>query len=107
MTFENFSIKVPDPDMYETLNSIDYETPPFQHGIPVVDNQTVTFASKANAKEGWVDLYVVLGIDDWGMMIPAKVRQPDGSSRALTHRIYTPVKILKVDPVTGDFIRRS
>jgi hypothetical protein len=89
-------------DDYEEMETLDYGDPNNNRGVPFMADRcmSVPFAKAANAKEGWVDVYVALGMDiGGGMFAPAIDHE---KKEAIIHRVYGNVKILKVEMLTTD-----
>ena len=97
-------------DDYEEMETLDYADPDNNRGVPfLVDRRmSIPFARAANAKEGWVDVYVALGMDTGGgMFVPAIDNQ---KKEVLIHRVYDRIKILKVEvqgPQEAGFVKKS
>ena len=108
MTVENNIVQyVENLDDYEEMESLDYKNPMLNYGVPFLKDRkmSIPFALAANAKEGWVDVYVALGLDTGGMMFVPAIDQD--KREAIIHRVSADVKILKVDPKTGEFVKKS
>lgn len=92
-------------DDFETVDEIDYGSvdPNLRSGIPFVGTRSVPLALRANAKESWVDVFVIFGLDDGGFLFSPL--NPDNTS--MTHRVdVQDLKILKTGP-DGNFIKKS
>jgi len=91
----------------KTMSFLDYGIGP-RYGVVILDGIIVTQALRANAEEGWVDVYVALGIDKFGMMIPARVIDNNTGDRDVAiYRVYGDIKILELDPSTAEYIKRG
>jgi len=94
-------------DGYEEMESVDYADPNNNNGVPflVDSNMSIPYARAANAKEGWVDVYVIFGMDTNGkFFVPAVDLE---RKECIMHRVYSKIKILKVDAESGIFINKK
>lgn len=102
--FENLiSVQLENIDDYETVDEIDYADPIKSNGIPFVGKRSVPLALRANMKESWVDVFVLFGLEESGLLF--NPINPDNSS--MTHRVEVQdLKILKMSP-EGGFIKKE
>jgi hypothetical protein len=97
-------------DDYEEMETLDYADPNNNRGVPflVERHMSIPWAKAANAKEGWVDVYVALGIDTGGSFFVPAI---DAEKReAIIHRVYGNIKILKVEvqgPQTAGYVKKT
>lgn len=91
----------------KTMKTLDYKNGP-RYGVVVLDGIIVTQALRANAQEGWVDLYVALGIDKTGRMTPARIIDRAGRRGDVAiYRVYGNLTILELDPNTAEYIKKE
>jgi hypothetical protein len=97
-------------DDYEEMETLDYADPKNNRGVPFLADRhmSIPWARAANAKEGWVDVYVTLGMDiGGGMFVPAIDNE---KKEVLIHRVYDNIKILKVEiqgPQQAGYVKKT